>query len=196
MFLAVPWATESHGKSTSHIVEHVDLMPTLLSLCGLRLPAAEMKDAPLAGQDLSPLLADPAARLAKDWALSQFPRCANTVAQSRADYPFSGECLQGPGAVRSAIPYMGYTLRVENYRYTEWPAWNGLSLAPDWGNITIGDQVGRELYEHKLDTGVGPYSFSKFENANVAETADPALLRNLSDMLHSVVAQQRLYEIE
>ena len=150
MFLAVPWAPTSFGKRTAHIVEHVDLFATLLSLCGLKLPEAEMKQAPLAGQDLSPLLADPTAQLPKNFALSQFPRCANKVKESKTAFPFSGECLTAPEGIRSRIPYMGYTLRTQDYRYTEWPAWDGERLAPDWSNLTIGDQVGRELYDHRL----------------------------------------------
>ena len=75
MLLAVPWAPASFGKRTAHIVEHVDLFASLLALCGLELPEAERRNAPLAGQDLSPLLADPSARLGKNFALSQFPRC-------------------------------------------------------------------------------------------------------------------------
>ena len=106
MFLAVPWATKTHGKTTAAIAEHLDLMPSLLSLCGIKLPEAEVQEAPLAGQDLSPLLADPAAKLDKDWALSQFPRCRNKQAGSEVDFPWSGECLQGEAAVRTAIPYM------------------------------------------------------------------------------------------
>ena len=191
MFIAVPWAPSSFGQQTAHIAEHLDLMPTLLSLCGLRLPEAEEKEAPLAGQDLSPLLADPAASLGKTWALSQFPRCANGAATSKIDFPWAGECLQGATAVRTKIPWMGYTLRVQGYRYTEWAAWNGTQLAPDWSHITIGDQIGRELYDHRSDTGVSADSFSG-ETANIAETADPALVRNLSTLLHQVVAAQRV----
>ena len=106
MFVAVPWATKTHGKTTAAIAEHLDLFPTLLSLTGIKLPEAEVQEAPLAGQDLSPLLADPTAKLDKDWALSQFPRCRNKQAGSEVDFPWSGECLQGEAAVRTAIPYM------------------------------------------------------------------------------------------
>ena len=190
MFLAVPWAPASFGKRTSQIAEHLDLMPTLLSLCGLQLPPAEVKAAPLAGQDLSPLLSDPAASLTKTWALSQFPRCHNKDADNKADYPWSGECLQGPAAIRTDIPYMGYTLRTDEYRYTEWAAWNGLQLAPDWDNITIGEQTNRELYDHRAQTCVSAASFDG-EDANVVESADPALVKKLSSMLHKIVAEQR-----
>jgi arylsulfatase A-like enzyme len=190
MFFAVPWAPKSFGRSTSHIAEHVDIFATLLSLCGLRLPSEELQVAPLAGQDLSPLLIDPTTKLAKDFALSQFPRCVNKQKDSKDNYPWSGECLTGPTSARSAIPYMGYTLRVQGYRITEWPAWDGERLAPDWGNLTIGGQVGRELYDHRHDSSVCAQSFEG-ETANIAESVDPSLLHNLSTMLHNIVATQR-----
>ena len=60
-----------------------------------------------------------------------------------------------------------------------------------WKNLTIGNQVGQELYDQRLDTGVSASSFSTFETANLAQSADPALLRNLSSMLHQLVAAQR-----
>ena len=81
--------------------------------------------------------------------------------------------------------------RVQGYRYTEWAAWTGTQLAPDWSHITIGDQIGWELYDHRSDSGVSADSFSG-ETANIAETADPALVQNLSTLLHQVVAAQRV----
>ena len=68
-------------------------------------------------------------------------------------------------------------------------AWNGLQLAPDWSNFTIGDQVNHELYDHRLDTSVSGDSF-EHETTNIAAD-EPALARNLSAQLHRIVAEQR-----
>ena len=38
---------------------------------------------------------------------------------------------------------------------------------------------------------IRPLAGHGFENANIAESADPALLHNLSSMLHRIVAAQR-----
>ena len=43
---------------------------------------------------------------------------------------------------------MGYTIRTEKYRYTEWPLFHeGLTIyGPDWGKL-----FGTELYDHQID---------------------------------------------
>src|SRR5690606_4412306 len=88
-----------------------DLYPTLAELCGLDAPAS------LEGRSLVPLLEDPNA----DWphaALTQHPRPAYYKVQPEA---------------------MGYSLRTDHYRYTEWRDWQ------------TGEVVARELYDHETD---------------------------------------------
>ena len=72
---------------------------------------------------------------------------------------------------------MGYTMRTDRYRYTEWVAWNGSSLTPLWDRVEA-----RELYDHKGDDG--PWTDpDSYENANLAERAPKGLVSGLSAQL-------------
>lgn len=113
------------GARTQSIVELLDLYPTLVDLCGLP------KAGGLEGVSLRPVLADPAARV-KPAAFTQTPRPPN---------------IQG-----GQSDHMGYSLRDERYRYTEWREW------------ATGRLRATELYDHALDPD---------ETVNRAE--DPAL---------------------
>jgi len=102
---------EHAGSRTAAIVELLDLYPTLAELCSLTTP-----DSP-EGRSLVPILDDPDT----DWpyaALTQHPRPAYYKGQPDA---------------------MGYSLRTDRYRYTEW--WDYKS----------GDVRARELYDHTTD---------------------------------------------
>jgi iduronate 2-sulfatase len=79
----------SKGRSTSRVVEFLDLYPTLAALTGLRAPAD------LHGRSLVPLLKNPDAK----W-----------------DHPAITQVRRGP----AASTYMGYSIRTERWRYTEW----------------------------------------------------------------------------
>lgn len=77
------------------------------------------------------------------------------------------------------IDFMGLSIRVPGWRYTEWHPWNGTLLKPVWSS-----QVGRELYSHNNDTGFGTSSFDNFENHNLAEdAAHSAEVESLSKQL-------------
>ena len=54
--------------------------------------------------------------------------------------------------------HMGYSIRTQTWRFTEWYRWNGASLTPDWS-----DAAGAELYSHAGDDGT---DFDAFENVN------------------------------
>ncbi len=99
------------------LVEFVDIYPTLLDCCGL----PQRDD--LEGISLAPLLRQPRQPW-KTAAFSQFPR------------PWT---YHGDPAV------MGYSMRIERFRYTEWQ------------DFSSGDVLGRELYDHAL-------SGAEFEN--------------------------------
>jgi iduronate 2-sulfatase len=62
---------------------------------------------------------------------------------------------------RVLFPFMGYSLRTAEWRYTEWVVWNGTTLQPEWGQ-----RIGHELYSHVGDDGT---DFDAFENTNEAE---------------------------
>ena len=94
LVIAGPGVT-AKGRSTSRIVEFLDLYPTLVALAGVTAPSG------LQGRSLVPLLTDPDAR----WdhaALSQVRRPAV------------------PNASAAPKPFLGYSVRTADWRYTEW----------------------------------------------------------------------------
>jgi uncharacterized sulfatase len=106
--------SKGNGKASARTVELVDLHPTLAELAGLPAPAG------LEGKSLKPLLDDPAAAWDKP-AITQVSRGTPTA---------TGEPAKNPW-------FMGYTVRTERYRYTEWD----------------GGQKGVQLYDYETDPG-------------------------------------------
>jgi iduronate 2-sulfatase len=88
LIVAGPGVT-AKGKSSSRIVEFLDLYPTLTALAAVRPPDG------LQGRSLAPLLENPNAK----W-----------------DHPAVTQVRRGP----AASGYMGYSVRTEKWRYTEW----------------------------------------------------------------------------
>ena len=125
MIIAGP-GVPSKGRSTSRVVEFLDLYPTLAALAGTRAPDG------LHGRSLAPLLKDPNAK----W-----------------DHPAITQVRRGPPAAQ----YMGYSIRTEKWRYTEW----------DKGTR------GAELYDEAADPR---------EDRNLA--ADPKYRKVVADMRH------------
>ena len=54
-------------------------------------------------------------------------------------------------------------MRTPNMSITQWLAWDGAALRPDWSR-----PVGLELYSHSGDDGMAPNAFDDFENENLA----------------------------
>ncbi len=79
------------GRSTTRIVEFLDIYPTLADLSGLSAPAG------LHGRTLRPLLTNP---------------------QARWDHPALTQVRRGP----PDATFMGYSVRTDRWRYTEWDA--------------------------------------------------------------------------
>jgi len=88
MIVAGP-GISSTGRSTSRLVELLDLYPTLAALAGVRPPQG------LHGRALTPLLKKP---------------------QAKWDHPAISQVRRGP----PASSFMGYSIRTEKWRYTEW----------------------------------------------------------------------------
>lgn len=61
----------------------------------------------------------------KPFAFSQYPRCGPGPLLEA-----NGDCLQVAAANFST---MGFSVRDQNFRWTEWKAWNGEELKPIWG---------------------------------------------------------------
>ncbi|MEX2579308.1 MAG: sulfatase [Verrucomicrobiales bacterium] len=95
LIVADPRRPDGHGRRTGALAELVDLYPTLASVAGIddELPAN------LEGNDLAPVLDDPAATV-KEAAFTQHQQ------------PFYGP--------RSNWEAWGYSVRTESWRYTEW----------------------------------------------------------------------------
>lgn len=135
LLIAFPGMKQA-GARTAALVELLDLYPTLLDLCGLPARAG------LEGVSLRPVLENPRATV-KGAAFTQTPRPPN---------------VQG-----GQSDAMGYSLRVDRYRYTEWREW------------TSGRVLAAELYDHRSDPD---------ETVNaVTETARADVVRALAAQL-------------
>lgn len=101
------------GTKTNALSESVDIYPTLCELCDLPLPEN------LEGTSLVPLMNDPD-RKWKTAAFSQYGRPGMFPSEKR-------------------IKHMGYSMRTDRYRYTQWK------------NYKTGEVVARELYDYQTD---------------------------------------------
>ena len=144
MMVHIPGLTDG-GLSTERLVEFVDLFPTIVDAVGLpKIPLCPKSSTHTVrlcteGESFMPLIHNSSADW-KDAAFSQFPR--------------------SPG--HSHI--MGYSLRTDRYRYTEWPTFSYQTHKPNWNDLH-----GVELYDHTIDPE---------ENANRAEDPAYASLRH------------------
>jgi iduronate 2-sulfatase len=110
LIIATP-KTKTAGKTTESLAELMDLYPTLVELCGLP------KVKGLEGVSLVPVLSSHR-KSVRAAALTQHPR---------------------PAYYQGAPEAMGYSVRTDRFRYTEWR---------DWAS---GQIIARELYDHRLD---------------------------------------------
>ena len=84
---------------------------------------------------------------------------------------------------RVDIPWMGFSMRTAQFRYTEWAAWDGATQRPNWSVL-----AGRELYDH---SHADNNDFDATENVNLAEDASHAsTVAQLSAQLHALVKSQ------
>ena len=153
MMVHVPGLTDQ-GVTTRALVEHVDIFPTLVEAAGLpELPLCDEQRSHLTltcreGSSFLPLAKEPE----KEWknaVFSQFPRHGIVI-----------------------FDVMGYSVRVDSARYTEWVGFNHTTFTPIWEHIN-----GTELYDHSKDPD---------ENYNRADDPSYAKLReSLRKTLHS-----------
>lgn len=97
--------SKAAGKRTSAIVEMIDIYPTLAELCGFSPPPN------LDGKSFAAVLDNP-----------DLPGKSRAITQ-----------VTRSGAKKSMV--MGYSVRTDRYRYTEWD----------------GGRQGKELYDHQID---------------------------------------------
>ena len=103
----------AQGSQTQGLVEFVDIYPTLCELTGVPAPDD------LEGVSFLPLVEDPS-RPWKTAAFTQFLR-------------------EGIWIAPDGIEYMGYSVRTDRYRYTEWVNWE------------TNERAATELYDHESD---------------------------------------------
>lgn len=111
LIIASP-SQKQKGTKTNALVELVDIYPTLTDVSGLAIPKG------LEGISIKPLLDNPDITWKKA-AFSQFPR---------------------PWPYKKEPKIMGYTVRTNNFRYTEWQ------------DFKTGKIKARELYDHRNDS--------------------------------------------
>ena len=174
----------SGGKMTSAPVELVDIFPTLLDLCSLPVPSTTNRITAqndtelyqvLEGTSLVPLLEDPEQPW-KSVAFSQYQRYISYKSSYDSDVPLSS-AGGGKG--------MGYSIRTDRYRYTEWWKTNGDygkfgsgTYDPDASRVVASQASFVELYDYQNDPG-------ETENlANTQAAAHAALISELQALLH------------
>ncbi|KAL0272037.1 UNVERIFIED_CONTAM: hypothetical protein PYX00_005164 [Menopon gallinae] len=139
---------EESGWYSNEIVELVDIFPTVVDLAGLRgIPICPKNVTNISicteGRSLLPLIMNTVLQKykvhragRKNLALSQYPRPGLfPTRHPNSDKPRLSE-----------IKIMGYSIRTENYRYTEWIEWSPKQLQGNWSNI-----YNVELYDHSID---------------------------------------------
>lgn len=181
------------AAGVSHaLVEEVDLFPTLVEAATMGSPGgpATPPGCPAdtgrsratalctEGRSLVPLLANSSAR----WGRAAFSQFTRTGKCCDCPTPAGGACCVcptiGEAGHKSDEPVMGYTVRVDKYRYTGWFAFNQTAALPDFGNV-----VATELYTH--DEAPIPVDWA-VEHVNAA--ADPAH-KQIVATLHKVLVR-------
>ena len=155
----VPGVTDG-GKRTKALVELIDIFPTLTELAGLPVPplcpAGPNKNQPLVcveGTSLTPLFKDPDQEWKKA-VFSQYPRPAAGIKVIPNEPAFDTH--------EHNENVMGYSIRVDQYRFTEWYRFNRTTATPNFTDIW-----GTELYNH-----TEPTVFFNDENINMANQPD------------------------
>lgn len=164
--IRAPWKTATTGKQTKVLAEMVDVYPTLAALAGLPDPKTLKGSEGINGTNLAPVFDDPASAI-KSAAFSQFAKPA------AEDFPFN----VGAHFTRNQTKMMGYSVRVDEWRYTCWFHFNNETLVPETGNI-----YGRELYDHRGDTGL--WLDWPGENRNLVADSQ---YKDIVDQLHQQV---------
>jgi len=161
MILRAPWIETGKGMVADALTEAVDFYPTLVELAGLPDPRSQGEE--LNGTSLVPVLTNPSTASVKKAAFSQ-------IAKRDRKNPTDANAIFNP----HLIEIMGYSVRVQDWRYT---AWFGVTRL----HVDFDDVIARELYSHVDDD----LDFdSPAETVNVVD--DPAN-KELVEELHKMI---------
>ena len=157
LMLRAPWIPESRGVKQPALAEAVDLYQTLAELAGIPATKSTLPpDQVLQGSSLVPLLRAPANQsLHKPYAFSQFAKSMEYSRELKKPEPWN-ECTK---CAHKDIVVMGYSVREDRWRYTEWVHWNNATSLPEWSQ-----SAGVELYDHDGDYGTDMDAASPTEN--------------------------------
>jgi arylsulfatase A-like enzyme len=167
------------GTTTTAPVELVDIYPTLLDLCSL--PVSTTSSHSLEGTSFLPLLEDPN----QPWKEAAFSQYQRFISGNKTGDTALSAAGSGWG--------MGYSIRTERYRYTEW--WR---TAASNFPIFNGSETSGELNIHAVDGGVSEPSLIELydyvndpeETVNLAVVSGgndySALIAELSALLNDV----------
>lgn len=141
MIVRAPWKQAKNGMRVSHLVEAVDLYRTLADLSGI---GAHTVESGVDGVSLMPLIINSSASPVHRFARSQFPRCYTALENTTSNLP-QLDRTDCQDVDRRLFDLMGYSIRTEQWRFTEWRLWDGKALKARWdlpANAT-------ELYDHR-----------------------------------------------
>lgn len=171
--IRAPWLANSVGRETSILAEAVDFYPTLAELAGLPEPQSQGEN--VHGMSLARTLLNPSDVSLKKAAFSQH-------AKPFEDDPFK----HIPTPPRGSSFVMGYSVRVDKWRYTAWfRCHDGESSGADSNFKVYTDQVvARELYWHGDDDGSFDYSGAAAnlveEESSIASSLHQQLLQYIA----------------
>ncbi len=187
---------ETFGTNASALAENVDIMPTLIEMAGLPDPAGRLFP-PLEGKSLVPVLKNPRSSV-KDFAMTQIARCCSSCLDTPvAEVHWSRwqVCRGGNWEWNDMNDrvYMGYSMRMDDWRYTVWVPFNASIHAPMWEE----ELGGEELYDHRDPRCNQKGNFDLCETRNVAKDASlKAIKDELYAKLRSIVDVYNLQEWE
>jgi iduronate 2-sulfatase len=148
---------QKKGRSSQSLVELVDLYPTLQDLCDL--PKVEpIEGQPLQGRSLAPVLRNPSHEV-REAAFSQIMRPAYSKLPDREA--------------------MGYTIRTDRYRFTQWAKWVDGMIRPDMEKI-----LAEELYDLNSDP-------QELNNLAQRPQLNTVLLEHRKQLLNVIESQRK-----
>ncbi|GMH94149.1 hypothetical protein TrVE_jg12622 [Triparma verrucosa] len=174
LIMKVPWLEGTAGTRSDELAELVDIMPTIAELAEIDVPHTKLGDRlnPIEGTSLVTSLTG---GKVKDAAFSQYPRKPNDMSE-----PWKSNGIGHDEA--ETFLYMGYSVRVEDWRYTEWYPWDQENLV-----ATFDDGVyARELYDWR-NVESAYMDYDEVENLNVAEHAEND---EITSTLHEMILEQ------